>query len=366
MALFLLRAGLLWPGIILVAQACDSSSTVAPPIEITPMPGLQGFEAQLDGLRVDLWIPGMAAAIARNGEVVWSKGFGYADAEEEMLAKPTTPFHLASLTKPFASTILMQLVEEGLADLDDPVSQYGVTVESSGVVRVRHLLTHTSEGIPGSGYSYNGNRFGFLDQVIQSATGRSFGELLVERILVPLGLTDTAPNPLDTQAFALTGLDRAQFMARMAAGYQRPAGAVVPLEHPSHFGTAAGLVASAEDMAAFSLAIDQGLFLDAETWEAVFTPAISTGGQTLPYGLGWFIHYHEDVKLEWHYGHWTTNSSLIVRAPEKGLTFVVLANTSELSRRYGLGGDSDVLRSDVAKLFVDSFVLGDDPFPTGH
>jgi len=352
-------------GVLLAVPACGSNPTEAQSIEITPVPGLQGFEAELDGLRVDLWVPGMAAAIAKDGAIIWSRGLGLADAEEELPATATTPFHLASLTKPFASTILMQLVEEGLVDLDDPVSQYGVSVESSGVVTVRHLLTHTSEGTPGSAYAYSGNRFGLLDQVIQSASGRSFGDFLVERILVPLGLTDTAPNPLNPQDFELTGLDRSQFMARMAAGYQRTAGNVIPAQHPPYFGTAAGLVASAMDMARFSLAIDQGLFLDPATWEAVFTPAVPNGGQTLPYGLGWFIHYHEGVKLEWHYGHWTTNSSLIVRAPEKGLTFVVLANTPELSARYGLGGDSDVLRSDVARLFVESFVTGNQPFPSG-
>ena len=309
--------------------------------------------------------PGVVIGIVHDQHLIWARGFGQADAESERAALPTTPFHLASLTKPFASTILMQLVEEGLVGLDDPTSQYGVTVESSGIVTVRHLLTHTSEGTPGSQYAYNGNRFGLLGQVIQSVSGRSFGELLVEQILVPLGLTDTAPNPRDPQVFELTGLNRTQFMARMAAGYQRTAGSVIPAQHPSYFGTAAGLVASAEDVATFSLAIDQGLFLDPATWESVFTPAVSNGGQTLPYGLGWFIHYHEGVKLEWHYGHWTTNSSLIVRAPEKGLTFVVLANTPELSARYGLGGDSDVLRSDVARLFVEAYVTGNRPFPAG-
>lgn len=202
-----------------------------------------------------------------------------------------------------------------------------------------------------------------LDQVIQGASGRSFGDLLVERILGPLGLTDTAPNPLDSQAFAFSGLDRDAFLDRMAAGYDYTGGEVVPVSHPTYFGAAAGLVASAEDVAAFSLAIDEGNFLEPETWEAVFTPAVSNSGQTLPYGLGWFIHTHEGKKLEWHYGHWTSNSSLIVRAPEKGLTFVVLSNTPELSRRYGLGGDSDVLRSQVARIFVESYVVLDQPLP---
>jgi len=345
--------------------ACGSDSTGPTDIEVVPMQGLVGFEAQLDSLRVDLQIPGMSAAIARDGQIVWSKGFGYADAEERRPATPSTPFHLASLTKPFAATIVMQLVEEGAVDLDDPISQYGVSVESDGVVRVRHIMTHTSEGVPGSHYQYNGNRFGRLDGVIESASGRSFGDLLVERILQPLQLRNTAPNPRHGE-FHRTDLNRDEFIAEMAAGYDMQGSRVVPVGHPTYFGTAGGLVASAEDMARFSIAIDQGQFLEPETWDSVFTPAVSNAGATLPYGLGWFIHYHEGVKLEWHYGYWTSNSSLIVRVPEREMTFVVLANTNNLSRRYGLGGDSNVLRSDVAELFIDSFVLGDEPLPAAR
>ena len=350
---------------ILCLVACGDNPTALDPIDITHTPGLQGFPAELDALRVQLRIPGMAAAIVEGGQIVWARGFGHANVETDLLATSTTPFHLASLTKPFAATIVMQLVEEGLVDLDDPVSDYGVSLSASGVVRVRHILTHTSEGVPGSSYQYSGNRFGNLDQVIQSASGRSFAELLVERILEPLELRRTAPNPRQPGPFALTGLDRNQFLAEMATGYQVEGSRVVAAEHPSYFGTAAGLVASAEDVATFSIAIDQGRFLSPETWEQVFTPATSNAGATLPYGLGWFIQEYQGVMLQWHYGYWTTNSSLIVRAPEKGLTFVVVASTQNLSAPYGLGVDNNVMRSDVARLFVEDFVVGDEPLPQG-
>jgi len=335
------------------------------PITVTREQGLAGFPAALDSIRVNLRIPGMAAAIAQDGQIVWARGFGQANAEAARAATSTTPFHLASLTKPFGSVILMQLVEQGLVDLDDPASDYGVELSSSGTISVRHLLTHTSEGTPGTAYRYSGNRYGHLDQVIQSASGRSFGSLLVEQILQPLGMVDTAPNPLQQSAFDLTGMDRGAFTERMASGYELRGGSVVRLAHPDYFGVSAGLVASAEDMATFSLAIDEGRFLEAETWQQVFTPAVSNGGEDLPYALGWFIHEHEGVTLQWHYGHWTTNSSLIVRVPEERLTFVVVANTPQLSAAYGLGGDSDVLRSDVARLFVEHFVTGDEPLPGG-
>jgi CubicO group peptidase (beta-lactamase class C family) len=342
--------------------ACGSDPTEpAAAVRVLPMPGLTGFEARLDSLRVELQIPGLSAAIAEDGEIVWSMGFGYADAEAERPALPTTPFHLASLTKPFAATIVMQLVEDGAVGLDDPVSEYGIDIEENGVVRVRHLLTHTSEGVPGSRYRYNGGRFAELDHVIEGATGRSFGDLLVERILQPLQLRHTAPNP-NHPAFGRTGLNRDAFIAEMAAGYELR-DSVYRVGQPTYFGAAAGLVASAEDMAAFSLAIDEGRFLEPETWDSVFTPAVSNTGQTLPYGIGWFVHYHQGVKLEWHYGYWDSNSSLIVRAPEKRMTFVVLGNTNMLSRPYHLGVDSNVLRSDVARMFVEAYVLGDEPLP---
>jgi CubicO group peptidase (beta-lactamase class C family) len=345
--------------------ACDGSPTASQVIEVEPTPGLEGFPAQLDAIRVQLRIPGMSAAIVENGEIVWARGFGVANAESELTATADTPFHLASLTKPFAATILMQLVEEGLVDLDDPVSEYGVNLSSSGVIRVRHLLTHTSEGIPGSNYQYSGNRFGNLGQVIQSASGRGFGALLVERILEPLQLRNTAPNPRQEAAFNLTALNRTQFLERMAAGYEVSGSEVLPKQHPNYFGTAAGLVASAEDVATFSMAIDAGRFLSSATWEEVFTPATSNAGEALPYGLGWFIQEYQGIRLQWHYGYWTTNSSLIVRAPELGLAFVVLANTQTLSSPYGLGGDNNVMRSDVARLFVEAFVLGNEPLPGG-
>jgi CubicO group peptidase (beta-lactamase class C family) len=304
----------------------------------------------------------MAAAIVEDEEIVWSKGFGYADAEAQRPITPITPVHLASLTKTFASTIVMQLVEEGLVDLDDPVGDYGIDLGNEAV-RVRHLMNHTSEGTPGSHYNYRGDRFGLLDYVIEEASGRSFGELVVERILRPLQLENTAPNPYDLDDFSLAGLNRNAFLARMARGYELQENQVVQIDLPRFFGTAAGLVASAEDYAAYSIAIDQGRFLEPATWDSVFTPAISNSGATLPYALGWFIFRYQGVELQWHYGWWNGNSSLIVRAPERGRAFVVLANSDMLSRAYGLGGDANVMRSDVAALFVHSYVLGDEPLP---
>src|SRR6187455_899058 len=155
---------------------------------------IAGFETLLESLRQELKIPAYSAAIVKNQKVIWAKGFGYADVENKIPATEHTAYHLASLTKTFASTILMQLVQEGKIKLDDPVSKYGITLESEGVIRVRHLFSHTSEGNPGEQYRYNGNRFAELDKVVQRASGKSFGELLIANILDPLDMSETAPN----------------------------------------------------------------------------------------------------------------------------------------------------------------------------
>src|SRR5688500_10917484 len=118
------------------------------------------LETLLESLLQELKIPAYSAAIVKDQKVIWAKGFGYADVENKTRATEHTPYHLASLTKTFASTILMQLVQGGKIKLDDPVSKYGITLESEGVITVRHLFSHTSEGKPGEQYRYNGNRFG--------------------------------------------------------------------------------------------------------------------------------------------------------------------------------------------------------------
>ena len=117
------------------------------------------FESQLESLRQELKIPAYSAAIVKDQKVIWAKGFGFADVENKIPATEHTAYHLASLTKTFASTILMQLVQDGKLNLDDPVSKYGITLEANGVIKVRHLFSHTSEGNPGEQYRYNGNRF---------------------------------------------------------------------------------------------------------------------------------------------------------------------------------------------------------------
>lgn len=319
---------------------------------------LAEFESQLESLRRQLGIPGMSAIVMVHDNIVWEGSLGVADIPSQAPVTPTTQFHLASLTKTFASTIVLQLVEQGMVALDDPIRNYGLNLPAPDTIRVRHLLSHTSEGVPGEQFRYNGDRFALLDAVIERATGESFAKRVVERIIRPLGLDQTAPNPLNSAAFAASGHEAATYIAAMAKGYGIDnSGRPVPVAYPASFSSAAGLVSTAREVARYSTALDAGQFLSASTRTLAYTPARRANHQALPYGLGWFISTVNGHTLVWHYGYWTGNSSLIIKEPSRGLTFVVLTNSDQLSARFRLGA-GDLMSSTVAQAFVNAFVLG--------
>ncbi len=469
-----------------IADHIDQSSDAA---RITRL------ETLLESLRQELKIPAYSAAIVKDQKVIWARGFGYADVENKIPATEHTPYHLASLTKTFASTILIQLVQEGKVKLDDPVSKYGITLESDAVIRVRHLLSHTSEGNPGEQYRYNGNRFAELDKVVQRASGKSFSELLIANILDPLGMDETAPNvprivstkspntagqaaeaevksavmdiiagfnsgnveqierrlaPQQNRSQGDGGLltsfiDAVELRGGYQAGFkmkveihnleaavygdsaiatffmgttitppngpprtegpwrssyfwnkqdgawklvhvhQSPLGRAMITEkqqqrfdtvvktlaqpyaldrefkftkisYPQGFSTSAGLMSTVLDMAKYDIAIDQNKFLTKETQQLAFTPAVSTKGEPLPYGLGWFTQNYKGTKLLWHYGYWTGNSSFILKVPEQNITFIIMANSDNLSRPTDLGS-GDALSSAVSMAFLKTFIF---------
>ena len=239
--------------------------------------------------------------------------------------------------------------------LDDPVSKYGIALPNSGDIRIRHLLSHTSEGVPGSRYAYSGNRFSLLDSVIARAAGKSFAAAVQERIVVPLGLRHTAPTP-QSAAFAVTGLDSATYLANVAPGYTWHDGRFVPTAYETSFSSAAGMTASARDYAAFSMAMDRDAFLKPATRTLAYTAVVGPSGAIFPYGLGWFVTDYRGVRVIWHYGYWTASSTLIIKVPSQGLTFVLFANTDGLSAPYPLGAGR-LEASPWAREFLETFAI---------
>jgi len=349
-----------------------------------PVRSLRGLEQQLESLRIRLEIPGISAAIAEGDRVIWARGFGTANRERAVAAGPDTIYGVASLTKPYGSTVVLQLVQEGRLGLDDDVSRFGIAIARSAPVTVRHLLSHTSGEPPGARYRYDGNAFGALTRIVERTTGQPFAKELAERIIRPLRLTRTGPNPGEPRPFwslvasvKVTPVDvdrsRAEFVASnvdresiessLAQGYARawgrwiwPSGLVGPMRPMSHgftLSTTAGLVASAPDVARFSIALDQGLLLNDEIRAEAWRRPLAPDGTPLPYALGWFVQDIRGRQIVWHYGHGLESSSLIVKMPAHRATFVILANSDGLSRWRGLGDSADVMGSPAATLFMN-------------
>jgi CubicO group peptidase (beta-lactamase class C family) len=323
-----------------------------------PVRNVADLAERLEKLRQEVQIPAFSAAVAQGDRIVWAKGFGMADREMARPATPETIYHIASLTKTFASTIILQLVEEGKIDLEATVSRYGVAMQNADVVRVKHLLSHTSDDPPGAKYRYDGNRFAHLDKVISAASGHSFAELVCQRIIQPLKLAHTAPNVRDARSFAFAHCDRGEFERNLAKPYEPGSGGNFKLvKYPNLFNCSGGLISSAIDVASYSIALDQNKLLKPASLERAYTPMKSTDGMDLPYGLGWFVTYQNGVKIVWHYGLWIANSALIIKVPERRLTFVLLANSDRLSKAFRLSS-GQLMNSPFAGAFVTGFVTG--------
>src|ERR1041385_5098840 len=128
--------------------------------------------AQRSGLiRRSLDIPGMSVAVLHKQEVILARGFGVVDIAQGTPASVDTPYHIASLTKTFAAAVIMRLSEEGKLDLDEPMARYDPGYAQwcreikernapwarnyhgeSERITVRHHLTHTAQGKPGTAY----------------------------------------------------------------------------------------------------------------------------------------------------------------------------------------------------------------------
>jgi CubicO group peptidase (beta-lactamase class C family) len=321
------------------------------------------FERYVEALRRIAHVPGVSAVIVREGRPIWMRGFGFQDVEARAPAMADTLYDIASLTKTFTSTLLLQCVERGTLSLDTPMLRYTTAIAEPGAT-VRHVLTHSSHGTPGSSYRYDGNRFAALTAVAEACHGMPFRQALAAKILDRLAMADSVPgHDLEQPSAGLAALFDApslarysRSIARLAVPYQTSGhGAARASYPPRDISASAGLLSTVADLAKYDAALDAEIFVSRATQEQAWTGAVSTSGGTLPYGLGWFVQRENGVRLIWHYGLWPQYSALYVKVPERRLTLILLGNSGGLSEASPLA-DGDVMTSPFAKAFVRLFV----------
>src|SRR6478609_9435414 len=85
---------------------------------------ISSIDSAINDMMTRTFAPGVSVSVANGKEIIWSKGYGKADLENDTPARPNTIYRLASVSKPITAVAVMQLVEQGKIDLDAPIQKY--------------------------------------------------------------------------------------------------------------------------------------------------------------------------------------------------------------------------------------------------
>jgi CubicO group peptidase (beta-lactamase class C family) len=347
------------PVALLLALALFPGASPLPPTRIQLL-GL--FGAYFEALRVQTGIPGMAAAIVGDTDIIWEQSFGRQDIGNNIAARTDTPFQIDGLTQILSATLLLRCVEEGRLGLDVPLGQYAASPEPGATVR--QILTHTS-GPPGNAtFSYNVARLELLSPLIPICYNESIRQAFKDLLLTRLAMIDSVPG-LDATMPTLPAGDLATpqearlyngVLARLAVPYAVTGQGVMA----SRFGVmtlglGTGLISTVRDFAKFDLALRQGILLRGDTLNIAWTPPFRVNG-ALPHGMGWFVQSYKGELVIWQFGSdINASSALVVTLPARGITLILLANSDGLAKPASLVA-GDVTVSPFARVFLSLVV----------
>jgi CubicO group peptidase (beta-lactamase class C family) len=319
---------------------------------LTPaLAGAQSIPEQLEFVAGAHHAGGFSGSVlvAESGEVVYAAGFGEANLDWNIQNAVDTRHRLGSVTKGFTAALVLDLVEDGLVELEAPITRYlpDYRADTGDRVTVHHLLRHTSgipnytafpdffeehgherwetlafvaefcsgdlEFEPGSEFAYSNSGYHMLGAIVESVTGKSYDEALQTRVLEPLGLADTGYDWHDRP------------IERRATGYVRKAGGELVesdyLDMSLPF-AAGALYSTVEDLWRWDRALAGDALLGEEVRALLFTPGLDD------YAYGWGVHDpdHADGPLHQHGGGIHGFSSMIARRPGAGRLAVSLSN----------------------------------------
>jgi CubicO group peptidase (beta-lactamase class C family) len=295
-------------------------------------------------------VPGVSIAVVKNGEVVRLKGYGLANVEHQVPVEPKTIFQSGSVGKQFTAMAVMMLVEDGKLNLEDPINKYFTDAPSTwSNIRVRNLLSHTS-GIPdyeqgthkldlrhdytedellkfaeqlpldfqpGDKWKYSNTGYVLLGILIHKVSGQFYGDVLHDRIFVPLGMSTARI------------ISEADIVPNRAAGYQFVNGELKNQDWvaPKLNTTADGsLYLTAMDMTKWEAALRERRLLKASSYDQMWTSFILNDGKPANYGFGWFVSKPGGRTLIEHSGSWQGFKSYIGRWVDDGVTVIVFSN----------------------------------------
>lgn len=361
-------------GLIVILPFSQNAVSAAPALQVEYAGRLDEFLLnQMDTYK----IPGLAVAIVRNGEAEYLNGYGVANPDGDPVT-PDTPFLLASVSKSFTALAIMQLVEKGEINLNDPVQKYlpwfDIKGEGESEITVARLIYQSSgfseyDGSqmnlrpnnpdeletairdldrtnllfqPGEGWEYSNINYSLLGFLIQEVTGQSYESYIEQNIFTPLAMTNSH-----------TSLESAR-ANNAARSYTFYFGTPLALDMNMPYTTAilptAGLWSSAIDMSRYMIAhLDEEaeVLLSAEGMKQIHTPGVEIE-PGYNYAMGWFhapnilapeflqslntdLDLTDDLQVIWHEGDGPGYKAVTLLMPGQEYGVVLLMNTNDFT-----------------------------------
>ena len=346
--------------ITLFVLAATVTLAQQPPV-FTPFGALPVLDNYLEALRRQAGIPGMSAAVVRDGVVIWEKGYGYQNTALRIPATPDTPYLVGDLSGTLAAVLLLQCSERRQLYLDEPIRKYGGELPEAGVT-IGQVLSHTTPGLE-EPFTYSPERYAQLTAVVEHCGEARSYRKSVAMLLDHAAMQDSVPGTdlwhsdtvLREGEFESEDVDRyRRVLDRMALPYKvdtrlRAERSELP---PITMSAEGGLVSTVRDLARLDTTLDSTGILLQETLNMAWNPVVTPAGFVSPMGLGWFVQSHRGQRVVWHFGSiGGAYSSLLLKLPDQKVTFILLANSDGLSATFQLPS-GNVTKSLFAALFL--------------
>jgi CubicO group peptidase (beta-lactamase class C family) len=311
--------------------------------------------------------PGLAVGVVKDMELVYATGFGVMNLKTGEQVTPRTLFHMASITKPFVATSIVQLLEQNKLSLDGRIVEYlpyfEMKDERYDTLTIRQFLTHSSgmpdvedyrwdkpeydEGAleryvrsltdqellfePGEKFTYSNMAFEVLGDLIAKVSDQSFADYVKEHILQPLDMKDSSilVQEVDPELLASGHVEGWFGTTRVSKHYA----------YNRIHGPSSCLYSSVVDMSQWAIAnmnkgkLEGMRILDTSSVELMWTPAleevrVADGNRPVHIGLSWFLTEIEGYRIVTHGGSDTGYRTNFVMYPDEGVAVIVLSNYS--------------------------------------
>jgi serine beta-lactamase-like protein LACTB, mitochondrial len=368
--------------LLLTAQAISFARPIAAcpqEMELTDKQ-IKQIHSLIEEMMAKKRVPGATFAMGLDGRIVWSEGFGYADLENHVPARPETEYRTASIGKPITATAAMKLAEQGKLDLDVPIQTYCPSFpKKQWPITARDLISHTS-GIrhygepneqaelfntrhydhvsdaldlfkndplkqqPGTDMLYTTWGYVTLGCVIEGASNEEFRKFMSKAIFQPTGMTQTRDD------------DPRAIIHNRARGYIIENGELKNSRwvDMSSKMAAGGWITTAPDLVRFMNAWMAGVLVSEQTKKMMTEPyRLPHDGTVDGFGLGWFFDDYHGMKAV-HCGGGTPQvSGFVFFVPEKRIAISGLFNLEDIPavERIALAeAIADVVLGDVASI----------------